>query len=176
MERSFGEYLNGSQFKVLDEREVRASAGIMFFLALIAFINVAFLQRFYVISAVSGFLMINFMIGIFINPKYAPTMIVAKMIVKDQSALPIGAIQKKFAWGLGLGLAITIFVLSLFLLGDLRFFEPVCLLCLICMALLFLETAFGICVGCKIYHYALKLKLLPQPEVNPNCMGDSCEV
>jgi len=137
MERSFGEYLNGSQFKVLDEREVRASAGIMFFLALIAFINVDFFQRFYVVSAVSGFLMINFMIGIFINPKYAPTMMIAKMIVKDQSALPIGAIQKKFAWGLGLGLAITIFVLSLFLLGDLRFFKPVCLLCLICIALIF---------------------------------------
>ena len=173
---SFGEYKDGSAFKVVDEREVRASAGIMFFLALIAFINVNFLGRFYVISAVSGFLMLNFIIGIFINPKYAPTMFLASIIVEKQSPLPIGAIQKKFAWGLGLTLSALIFGLSLMLLSNLEYFEPVCLLCLICLGLLFLESAFGICVGCKLYSYSLRMKILPKPKEQPNCMGDSCEV
>lgn len=176
MTKSFGEYKNGSKFKIVDEREFRASAGIMLALALIAFINVGFLQRYYVITVVAGFLMLNFLIGIFLNPKYAPTIILAKEIVKNQSELPIGAIQKKFAWSMGLTLASVVFILSLLLLNNPIFFEPVCLLCLSCMGLLYLETAFGICIGCKLYHYALKLKLLPQPEVNPNCMGDSCEV
>ncbi|RLD53893.1 MAG: hypothetical protein DRJ05_15695, partial [Bacteroidetes bacterium] len=34
---SFGNYIEGSNYKVLDERRMRASAGIMFLLGLIAF-------------------------------------------------------------------------------------------------------------------------------------------
>jgi len=44
------------------------------------------------------------------------------------------------------------------------------------LALLFFETAFGICVGCKMYQFLLKINLLKQPKEKPNCMGDSCEV
>lgn len=173
---SFGEIVEGKSFKILDERQIRASAGIMFLLGLIAFINGFFLQNFKVLPIISGILMLNFIIGIFVGTKYAPTLVIAKMIVKGQSKLPIGAIQKKFAWGLGLTLSTAIFVLSLFLINDIAFFDKVCLLCLICLVLLFLETAFGICVGCELYHSAIKYKLIKKPEENPNCMGDSCEV
>jgi len=44
------------------------------------------------------------------------------------------------------------------------------------LILLYLETAFGICVGCKLYFLSIKLKLLKKPAVRPNCMGDACEV
>ncbi len=173
---SFGEYKEVTAYKVLDEREVRASAGIMLFFAMVAFVNVGFLERYFVISFVSGGLMLNFMIGLFINPKFAPTMILARLIVRNQSPLPIGAVQKKFAWSIGLILATSIFGLSSLLLNDITYFETVCKLCIICLWILFFETAFGICLGCKIYHYALKLKILPQPKEKPNCMGDSWEV
>ncbi|HIP47372.1 MAG TPA: DUF4395 domain-containing protein [Lutibacter sp.] len=108
----------------------------------------------------AGFLMFNFIIGIFINPKFSPTVLLAKLVVRKQSALPIGAIQKKFAWSLGLGLASVIFVLSLFLQNDVSFFEPVCMLCLICLVLLFLETSFGICMGCKLYYLFIRLNII----------------
>ncbi|OQY04533.1 MAG: hypothetical protein B6I20_02825 [Bacteroidetes bacterium 4572_117] len=173
---SFGEYIEGKKFKVLDERRMRASAGIMFLLGLIAFINAFILQNFIVIPYIAGFLMLNFIIGIFINPKFSPTVFIAYLFVRKQSPLPIGAIQKKFAWSLGLTLSITIFILSLYLINDVSFFEPVCFLCLICIALLYLETAFGICIGCKLYYLFIELKLLKQPKEKPNCMGDSCEV
>jgi len=42
--------------------------------------------------------------------------------------------------------------------------------------LLFLETSFGICVGCKLYYVAIGLKLLKKPIEKPNCMGDACAV
>lgn len=171
---SFGESIEGKGFKVLNERAMRASAGIMFLLGLYAFINAFILQNFVVIPYISGFLMINFIIGIFINPKFSPTLALGRLIVRKQSPLPIGAIQKKFAWSLGLVLATVIFVLSLKLQNDISFFEPVCMLCLICLFLLFIETAFGICGGCKIYYLAIWLKLLKEPEEKPNCMGDSC--
>jgi len=173
---SFGEYIEGKGFKVLDERALRASAGIMFLLGLYAFINAFILQNFIVIPYISGFLMINFIIGVFINPKFSPTLILGRSIVKKQSPLPIGAIQKKFAWSLGLVLATVIFALSLPLQNDISYFDPVCFLCLICLFLLFIETAFGICGGCKLYYLAIRLKLIKEPAEKPNCMGDSCDV
>ena len=39
---SFGEYIVGKKYKVLDERRMRASAGIMLLLGVIAFINAYF--------------------------------------------------------------------------------------------------------------------------------------
>lgn len=173
---TFGDYIEGKNFKVLDERALRASAGIMFLLAIIAFINGFILQNFIAITYISGFLMLNFIIGIFINPKFSPTMLIAKSVVENQTALPIGAIQKKFAWFLGLILSVTIFILSIFLLNDPTLFEPVCFLCLICLSLLYIETAFGICVGCKLYYLFIRLKIIKQAAEKPNCMGNSCDI
>ncbi|MFK5959519.1 MAG: DUF4395 domain-containing protein [Lutibacter sp.] len=176
MKIRFGAYIEGKNYKVLDERQLRASAGIMLLLGVIAFINGFILNKYYVIPYISGFLLINFLIGIFINPKYSPTMLLAKIVIYKQSPWPIGAIQKKFAWSLGLILSAIIFTLSLFLINDSAYFDPICLLCIICILLLYLETAFGICVGCKLYNLAINLKLLKKPLEKPNCMGDSCEV
>ncbi len=173
---SFGEYVEGHSYKVLDERVMRASAGIMLLLGAIASINGFIFRNYIVVPYISGFLMLNFIIGIFINPKFAPTIVLGRLMTWRQSPLPIGAVQKKFAWSLGLALSVGIFSLSLFLLKDASYFDPVCLMCLVCLLLLFLETSFGICVGCHLYKLSLRLKLLPQPKERPNCMGDSCEV
>ncbi len=173
---SFGEYIEGKSYKVLDERQMRASAGIMFLLGLIASINGFILSNYAIIPKISGFLVLNFIIGLFINPKFSPTMLIAWLFVRKQSKLPIGAVQKKFAWSLGLLLSVTIFILSIYLQTDKTLFIPVCQLCIICLILLYLETAFGICVGCKLYKLFLILKILPKPKEKPNCMGDSCEV
>lgn len=173
---SFGEYRDDYSFKVLDERIMRASAGIMFLLGAIASVNGFILNNYAIIPWFAGFLAANFLIGIFINPKFAPTVFVSWLFVRKQSPLPIGAVQKRFAWSLGLTLSSVIFVLSIFLQNDASYFEPVCLLCIACLILLYLETAFGICVGCKLYLLTLKLGILPQPKERPNCMGDSCEV
>jgi len=173
---SFGKYVDGINYKVLNERQVRASSGIMFLIGLIASINGLILKNFSVIPYLSGFLLLSFSISVFINPKYSPTMILGSIFVRKQTPLYIGAVQKKFAWSLGLALSASIFILSIFLLSDATYFEPLCLLCIICLVLLYLETAFGICIGCKLYFLSIKMKLLKEPAVRPNCMGDACRV
>jgi len=100
---SFGEYISGINYKVLDERTMRGSAGIMLLLGIIAYINGFILRDFIVITYISGFLVLNFMIGLFINPKFSPTVLISRIFVRKQNFFPIGAIQKKFAWSLGLG-------------------------------------------------------------------------
>ncbi len=173
---SFGEYRDDLKYKVLEERQMRASAGIMFLLGIIAFINGFILQNYIVIPFISGFLVLNFMIGIFINPKFSPTLIISSILVRKQTPLLIGAVQKKFAWSLGLMLATVIFSLSLVLINDVSFFGPVCLLCIICLVLLYFESAFGICIGCKFYKLAIKMNIIRKPTENPNCMGDACDI
>ncbi len=172
---SFGEYKEDINYKVLNERAMRASGGLMFLAGLLAFINGFILQNYIVIPFVSGFLMLNFLIGIFINPKFSPTMLIGSLLVQKQKPLYIGAIQKKFAWSMGLTLSSLIFILSLYLLNDISFFKPVCMLCLICLTVIFFEVAFGICVGCKFYDLAIGLNLIKKPEEKPNCIGDACE-
>ena len=41
---------------------------------------------------------------------------------------------------------------------------------------MYFESVFGICVGCKLYYLAIKLKLIKKPKDNPKCMGGSCEI
>lgn len=173
---SFGEWNESKTFKIVDERIWRASAGILLFLAIIASINGFILKNYIVVPFISGFFVLNFLIGVFINPKFSPTVVLGKIFTYKQSPLPIGAIQKRFAWSLGLTLSSVIFILSFFLLKDVKFFQPVCMLCLLCILLLYLETAFGICIGCKLYYLFRNIGWIKKPEVDPNCMGDSCEI
>ncbi|MEZ5198741.1 MAG: DUF4395 domain-containing protein [Bacteroidales bacterium] len=171
---SFGEYIEGRNYKVLNERVVRGSSGVMLLIGFIAFIYGFILNQYIVLPYLSGFLALSFLIAVFINPKFAPTVFLSWLLVRKQSPLPIGAIQKRFAWSLGLALTTTIFIMSLFLLSDASWFEPVCMLCLICLLFLYLETVFGICVGCQLYHLSVRLKVLPKPKEKPICMGDVC--
>ena len=76
---------------------------------------------------------------------------------------------------LGLTLTSAIFALSLQLVRDASWFEPVCMLCLICLLFLYLETAFGICVGCQLYFLAIRAGLMKRPSVAPSCTGDVCQ-
>ncbi len=173
---SFGDLDEAVGYRVLDERVVRGSAGLMLLVGFIAFVNGFVVKNYIILPYLSGFLVLNFAIGIFVSPKLSPTMALARLMAWRQTPLPIGAIQKRFAWSLGLGLSVAIFSLSLLLVNDASWFEPVCMLCLICLLFLFLETAFGICVGCQLYYLGIRLKLVKKPEVAPNCMGNSCPV
>jgi hypothetical protein len=172
---SFGRMVAGINYKVLNEREVRASSGIMFLFGLVAFFNGLILRNYSIIPYISGFLLLSFLIAVFINPNYSPTMLIGSVFVRKQAPLYIGAVQKRFAWSLGIALSTAIFILSIFLLKDASYFETLCELCIICLVLLYLETAFGICIGCKIYYLSIKMKLIKAPQEKPNCMGDSCE-
>ena len=70
---SFGEYVEGKSYKVLNERVVRGAAGIMLLMAFIAFIYGFILQQYIVLPFLTGFLALNFFIGVFFNPKFAHT-------------------------------------------------------------------------------------------------------
>lgn len=162
---TFGEQINGYEVPVLNEREVRASAGILFFLALIAFMNAWLVGDFRFTRVFVVAFLIDFSIRVFINPKYAPSLVLGRLMVRRQQPEYVGAPQKRFAWAIGWTLALAM----LFLVVINRVIGPVNLIiCATCLLLMFFESAFGICLGCKIYNLFSRR----QAEL---CPGGVCE-
>ena len=161
----FGENIEGYQIRVFNEREIRAGAGILFFALMIGWMNAALLGDLTIIKHFLGIFMLDLIIRIFINPRYAPFLIIGRWIVRKQVPLYVGAPQKRFAWMLGLLLSGTMFI---YLILFNKYHEIVSLVCLTCLLFLWFETSFGICLGCKIYGLFHKDKA-------QYCPGEVCE-
>jgi hypothetical protein len=162
----FGERIAGFDIPVLNERAVRAGAGILFFFAIVSFMNAWLSGNFQPTRVfVVGFL-VDFTIRIFINPRFAPSLIVGGWFVRNQKPEYTGAPQKRFAWAIGFALAALMFYLVVLnnVVGPVNL-----IVCAICLLLLFFETAFGICLGCKLYNFFNR-------EQAQLCPGGVCEV
>lgn len=146
---SFGERLDGYAVPVLNERAVRAAAGIVFLFAVVAFMNAWLLGNFQPTQVFVVAFLIDFGLRIFVNPKFAPSLIIGQWMVRRQQPEWVGAPQKRFAWAIGFVLA----AVMLYLVVIQQVIGPVNLIvCAACLLLLFFETAFGICIGCKVYN------------------------
>jgi len=162
----FGEKVEGYSVPVLNEREARAGAGILFALGMISFLNAFLLHAFAFTQIFITLFMVDFTIRVLINPKYSPSLILGRLFVQNQTPEYVGAAQKRFAWSIGLVLSVIMFVLVVVL----EAMTPVkIIICVICLILLFSETAFGVCLGCFMYHFIYK--------TSPHyCPGDVCEI
>lgn len=164
--RSFGENVEGYDIPVLNEREIRAAAGMLFLLMFIAIQKAGSVGDFLLLKYAIVAFLADMLIRVFINPKFAPTLILGRLIVRNQTPEYVGARQKKFAWKIGIVLAITMFVL----INIMNTFSPITgLICFVCLIFLFFESAFGICLGCKIYPWFFKGKV-------QYCPGEVCDV
>jgi len=162
----FGERVDGYDVRVLNEREIRASAGILFFFALVSFMNSWLMGNFRLTRIFVIAFLIDFTIRVFINPKFSPSIILGRLAVRSQLPEYSGAPQKRFAWSIGLVLAITMFYLIVInnMVGPINL-----VVCATCLTLMFFESAFGICLACKIYN------LFSQDKAKA-CPGGVCDV
>jgi hypothetical protein len=162
----FGEDVEGYNIPVLNEREIRAASGLLFLLLFISLMMILFKGNFILIKYGITIFLTDFLIRVFVNPKYSPTLIIGRLIVRNQVPEYVGAQQKKFAWIIGIVLAATMFVF--FLIVN-AYSVITGLICLICLIFLFFESAFGICLGCKFYSLFYKEKA-------QYCPGEVCDV
>src|ERR1700741_4917219 len=144
----FGEAVEGYNIPVLNEREIRAAAGILFLVIFLALMLILFNGDFLLAKYAITIFLTDFIIRVFINPKYSPSLIVGRLIVRNQVPEYVGAKQKRFAWIIGILLSATMFIFMVLV----NSYSPITgLICLICLLFLFFESAFGICLGCKLY-------------------------
>jgi len=162
----FGEQVEGYSVRVINEREARAAAGLMFLLGFFSFLK-GYLTADY---SAERLMIIAFVIElgmrVLVNPKYAPFMVVARLMVRNQKVDYVGAPQKRVAWSLGLALGLFMYwlVFKEVNMGWMNFAG-----CVTCVTLLYFETAFGICLGCYLYNVFNKEKA-------QLCPGGMCEI
>jgi hypothetical protein len=162
----FGEDVEGFNIPVLNEREIRAAAGILFLATYTSLLFILFKGNFVPIKYIITIFLADFLIRVFINPRFSPTLIIARLIVRNQTPEYVGAVQKKFAWIIGVILSAAMFIFF----NIVNAFSPFTgIICLICLIFLFFESAFGICLGCKVYPLFFKDKV-------QYCPGEVCDV
>jgi Domain of unknown function (DUF4395) len=160
----FGDTLEGYTVPVLNERAIRAGAGILFFFAMMTFMNAWLLGNFAPTRVFIVAFLIDFSIRLFISPKYAPSLIAGQWLVRKQAPEYTGAAQKAFAWAIGFALSLLMFFMMVVnqMVGPLNM-----LVCAICLMLMWFETSAGICIGCKMYNFFAK-------DPAQLCPGDTC--
>jgi hypothetical protein len=161
----FGEKVEGIDIPVFNERAVRASAGILFLLGFSAVSYAFFTGDFQPVRGFGFLFMVDMGIRIGWNHRFAPTLALGALIVRRQRPEWVGAAQKRLAWSLGFGMAFVA-CLGMGFLGLQN--EYMLLFCGFCLALMFLESAFGICVGCELHRVFAKTP----PQL---CPGDVCD-
>ena len=162
----FGEHVEGFNIPVLNEREIRASAGILFLAIFMSLMFIVFKNNFLLIKYVITMFLADFIIRVFVNPNFSPTLIMGRLIVGNQTPEYVDAKPKKFAWTIGVVLSATMF----FFIVLVNSYSPITgTICFICLVFLFFETAFGICLGCKFYPLFFK-------EKSKLCAGEVCEI
>jgi len=161
----YGEIVDGYDVRVINEREARAAAGILFAIGMLSLTNAAMLGHVVVTKFFISFFTLDFLIRV-INPSYSPSMLLGRIFVQNQIPEYVGAAQKRFAWGLGLALAIPMFYM---LVIDFQPNPIKVFICIVCLLLLFFESAFSICFGCKIYNLVMSSRA-------SHCPGGVCEI
>lgn len=162
----FGEHVEGFRIPVLNEREIRAAAGLLFLATFLSLMFIVFKGNFVPIKYVISAFLVDFVIRVFVSPRLAPTLVLSRLIVRNQVPEYVSAAPKKLAWIIGVVLSATMFVLMVVM----NTFSVISgIICLICLVFLFCESAFGICLGCKMYTLVYREK----PEL---CPGEVCEV
>jgi len=161
----YGEEVAGYDVRVINEREARAAAGILFAFGLLSLTNAVMLHHGVVTRYFISFFTLDFIIRV-INPSYSPSLLLGRFFVQNQTPEYVGAAQKRFAWGLGLLLALPMFY---FLVINWQPNPIKVFICIICLLLLLFESAFSICLGCKIYN-------LVMPQKASHCPGGVCEI
>ncbi|HPF70729.1 MAG TPA: DUF4395 domain-containing protein [Candidatus Krumholzibacteria bacterium] len=162
----FGEDVDGYTIPVLNEREIRAGAGLLFVVMFVAILVAILKHDFLLLKYGIVIFLTDILVRVLVSPRFAPSLILGRWTVRNQVPEYVGAAQKKFAWIIGVVLASTMFVL----VNIVNSYSIITgLICLICLVFLFCETAFGLCIGCKVYG-------LIRREKAQYCPGETCDV
>jgi len=176
--RSFGERVPGLTVAgrklhapVVDERQVRAAAGITMVIGAVAFSYAYFTKQYVPLQVVAGVFFLEFLIRATAGIRYSPIGAIARAMTLGQPPEWVSAKPKRFAWTLGLAMA---FAMTVITNSGIRGYLPRTI-CLICLTLMWMESALGLCLGCKIYGLLVRrgwTTIDPEIEV---CADRACE-
>jgi hypothetical protein len=176
---TYGEIIEGLtvdgravQAPVFDENQVRAAAGITMALGAIAFVYANFEKVFLPIKVVTAFFFIDFLIRATVGLKYSPVGVVARVMVRRLEPQWTSAKPKRFAWTLGLVMSFSMMIITN---SNIHGALPRTI-CLICLALMWMESVLSLCLGCQIYGFLVRRGWRQHDEAFEICVGGACSI
>lgn len=159
-----GELVEGINIPVVNERAVRASAGLLFLAGIVATMIAVLENNYAPLRLFAVVFLLDMALRLLVGTAFAPSLMIGSLLVRKQRPEWVGAAQKKTAWSLALGLGSV----SCLMMGAVDAPNATILaLCGLCLTMLFAESALGICVGCEIHQRVAK----EPPQL---CAGDAC--
>lgn len=160
-------------YPVLNERGIRATAGILFLIGISVMRYTILTKDRTLLFIVLPLFWLHFFIVTVRWTRFAPFAILGRLLVSNQTPEYVGAIQKRFARGMGLFMATIMMVLVYVVWAGPLWLLSICGLCLLFM---WLESAVGLCIGCKIYYALIKKWRIKEPTHRPACPGGACPI
>ena len=166
--------INGklAPYPVVDDNAVRAWAGLMFILWMIAFVYSLTTHTPLLANIIVPIIAIDLLIKVIIWPKYSPFMIMWSYLVKNKEPEWVWAKQKQFAWIIWLAIAFIV-LWFLLILGKCG---PAMLFCLICLVFMWAEAVLWNCIWCNIYILLKKKWYIKEEEFSPVCPWWVCDI
>ena len=178
-QRTYGEVIEGLTVggrevhaPVFDENQVRAAAGITMALGAIAFVYANFEKVFLPIKMVTAFFFIDFLIRATLGLRYSPVGIVARVLVRRLEPQWTSAKPKRFAWTLGLMMSLAMMIITN---SNIHGVLPRTI-CLLCLALMWMESVLSLCLGCEIYGFMVRRGWRQRDEAFEICVGGACSI
>jgi hypothetical protein len=132
---------------VVNENEVRAAAGLTMVAGAVAFSYAYFDRQYIPLQAIATLFFAEFLIRVTVGLRYSPFGALARAMTSRRRPDWVSAGPKRFAWSLGLAMA---FAMTVITNSGIRGYLPRTM-CLICLTLMWMESALGLCLGCKIH-------------------------
>jgi Domain of unknown function (DUF4395) len=156
---------------VVNEHQVRAAAGLTMVAGAVAFSFAYFRQLYWPLQVISVLFAAEFAIRVTAGLAWSPFGAVAGLFTRRRVPDWVSERPKRFAWTLGLALAGAMAVITN---GGIRGWLPRSV-CLLCLALMWLESVLGLCLGCEI-HRLLVRRGWARTDPSVTCAYGACEV
>ena len=167
-----GRVVGGRELRaaVFNENEVRAAAGVTLVIAAVALSFAAFERQYLPLRIASAFLLVEFALRTTLGIRYSPAGILARQLTRGQAPEWVSAKPKRFAWTIGGALASAMIVMTNV---GVRGTLPMTM-CVICMTLMWMECALGLCLGCKLYAWLVRHGYKSRDAEIELCAGGVC--
>jgi hypothetical protein len=156
---------------VVDENAVRAAAGLTMVIGAVAFSYAYFTKQYVPLQIASSLFLIEFLARVTIGLRYSPIGVIAGTLTRGQPPAWVSAQPKRFAWTLGLAMA---FAMTVITNSGIRGYLPRTI-CLICLTLMWMESALGLCLGCKIHGLLVGRGWISRDGSTALCADGTCD-
>jgi hypothetical protein len=155
---------------VFNEHQVRAAAGLTLVLGAVAFVYAYFAKVYLPIRWVTALFFVEFALRVAVGVHVSPLGAIAGALVRRQEPQWVSARPKRFAWSLGLVLSLAMTVITN---AGIRGALPLSI-CILCLLLMWLETALGLCLGCEIHALLVGRGWARRDPAFEICAGGAC--